>query len=95
MPDFTISLDEEELQVWQKSADQTGCSLDHFISSVIPKMITRMLTLALVNPDTILQMEQAVLESLPEGVREGLLGFVERIADEGEANEGNPENPTR
>jgi thiaminase len=65
MPDFTFSLDEDQVRVWERFAELKGCSLEDLVRVMVPGMTDHFI-LHLANPAMADQVEEAVLAVLPE-----------------------------
>jgi len=79
MPDFTFSLNEDQLRIWQAYADKFDYTFDYLVETVIPKTLTQYLLLNVVGPDWVDDLTEATLDAMPEGARDNFIAFIENL----------------
>jgi hypothetical protein len=72
MADFTFSLDDDQIRIWERFAELRGCSFEHLVRVMVPS-ITDQFLVHLVNPEIADRIEEEGLAVLPEEMQEILL----------------------
>ena len=79
MQEFTFSIDDDELRVWEAFARQRGWPLKYLVETVVPKQITHHMLFTLANPEEAGLAMEAMNNVLSEGVRKNLHAFLDSL----------------
>ena len=81
MPEFTFSLDEDELKIWRAYAERFNYSFDHLIQVVVPKTLTAYYLYLIANPEVADDVIEAVINVLPEEATENFMLFFDKMRE--------------
>jgi hypothetical protein len=70
--EFTFSLTEGQVQIWERFAGLKGCGLEHLVKVIVPSMTNEFL-FCMVHPEASERIEEEVLTTLPSELGEMLL----------------------
>jgi hypothetical protein len=76
--EFTFTLTDDQLKVWQKFAELKGCTFEHLVKVMIPSLTEEFL-LHIANPKIADMIEEEILTHLPVDMQEVLLRQRDRL----------------